>query len=100
MSTEPINADLVICRLAQSASPGGEGDAPLRGAALGDVQGKDARAAGMTSVVRHTLRATAQNHGPSAAMEVVNRIVLEEQERATRASPARCWRGRWQWRAG
>ena len=50
------------------------------GAALGDVQGKDARAAGMTSVVRHTLRATAQNHGPSAAMEIVNRIVLEEQE--------------------
>ena len=38
MSTEPINADLVICRLAQSASPGGEGDAPLRGAALGDVE--------------------------------------------------------------
>jgi imidazolonepropionase len=34
---EPIHADLVICRLAQAASPGGEGDLPLRGAALGEI---------------------------------------------------------------
>ena len=36
-AVEPIHADLVICRLAQRASPAGEGDAPLRGAALGEV---------------------------------------------------------------
>ena len=36
-AVEPIHADLVICRLAQAASPAGEGDAPLRGAALGQV---------------------------------------------------------------
>ena len=50
------------------------------GAAIGDVQGKDARAAGMTSVVRHSLRTSAQTRGPSAALEVVNQIVLQEQE--------------------
>jgi serine phosphatase RsbU (regulator of sigma subunit) len=50
------------------------------GATIGDVQGKDARAAGMTSVVRHSLRAGAQTRGPSAALEVVNEIVLQEQE--------------------
>jgi imidazolonepropionase len=38
MSSEPIHADLVICRLAQAASPAGEGDAPLRGAALGELE--------------------------------------------------------------
>jgi imidazolonepropionase len=36
-AAEPIHADLVICRLAQAASPAGEGDAPLRGAALGEL---------------------------------------------------------------
>jgi imidazolonepropionase len=36
-AVEPIHADLVICRLAQAASPAGEGDAPLRGAALGEI---------------------------------------------------------------
>jgi len=50
------------------------------GAAIGDVQGKDARAAGMTSVVRHSLRASAQTRGPGAALEVANQIVLQEQE--------------------
>ena len=39
MSTpERISADLVICRLAQLATPGGETGQPLRGAALGDVE--------------------------------------------------------------
>jgi imidazolonepropionase len=39
MSTpERISADLVICRLAQLATPGGETGEPLRGAALGDVE--------------------------------------------------------------
>jgi serine phosphatase RsbU (regulator of sigma subunit) len=50
------------------------------GAAIGDVQGKDARAAGMTSVVRHSLRAGAQTREPAAALEVVNQIVMQEQE--------------------
>jgi imidazolonepropionase len=36
-AVEPVHADLVICRLAQAASPGGEGDRPLRGAALGEI---------------------------------------------------------------
>jgi imidazolonepropionase len=35
---EPIHADLVICRLEQAASPGGEGDGPRRGAALGELE--------------------------------------------------------------
>ena len=39
MSTpERISADLVVCRLAQLATPGGETGEPLRGAALGDVE--------------------------------------------------------------
>ena len=39
MSTqERISADLVICRLAQLATPGGVTGEPLRGAALGDVE--------------------------------------------------------------
>jgi imidazolonepropionase len=37
-SPERISADLVICRLAQLATPGGETGEPLRGAALGDVE--------------------------------------------------------------
>ncbi len=57
--------------------PIGEG---AYGAAIGDVQGKDARAAGMTSVVRHSLRSSAQSHAPSAALALVNQIVLQEQE--------------------
>ena len=52
----------------------------LFGAAIGDVQGKDARAAAMTSVVRHTLRSSAQREGPSDALRFVNQIVLQEQE--------------------
>jgi imidazolonepropionase len=36
-AVEPIHADLVICRLAQVASPAGEGEGPLRGAALGEI---------------------------------------------------------------
>ena len=35
---ERISADLVICRLSQLATPGGETGEPLRGAALGDVE--------------------------------------------------------------
>jgi imidazolonepropionase len=35
---ERINADLVICRLAQLATPGGTTGEPLRGTALGDVE--------------------------------------------------------------
>jgi serine phosphatase RsbU (regulator of sigma subunit) len=50
------------------------------GAAIGDVQGKDARAAGMTSVVRHSLRTSAQTRGPSESLAVANQIVLQEQE--------------------
>jgi len=50
------------------------------GAAIGDVQGKDARAAGMTSVVRHSLRSSAQTAEPSDALRLVNQIVLQEQE--------------------
>ena len=50
------------------------------GAAIGDVQGKDARAAGMTNVVRHSLRSSAQTHDPAAALAIVNRIVLQEQD--------------------
>ena len=50
------------------------------GATIGDVQGKDARAAGMTNVVRHSLRSTAQSHDLAAALQIVNRIVLQEQE--------------------
>ena len=50
------------------------------GAAIGDVQGKDARAAGMTNVVRHSLRSSAQTRDPSEALAIVNTIVLQEQE--------------------
>jgi serine phosphatase RsbU (regulator of sigma subunit) len=50
------------------------------GATIGDVQGKDARAAGMTNVVRHSLRSTALMRDPSEALAIVNRIVLQEQE--------------------
>ena len=51
------------------------------GAAIGDVQGKDARAAAMTSVVRHSLRTTAlRSASPSGALRFVNQIVLQEQE--------------------
>ncbi len=39
MSTqERISADLVVCRLNQLATPGGETGEPLRGAALGDIE--------------------------------------------------------------
>ena len=34
----------------------------------------------MTNVVRHSLRSTAQTHDPAAALAIVNRIVLQEQE--------------------
>jgi serine phosphatase RsbU (regulator of sigma subunit) len=52
----------------------------VHGVAIGDVQGKDARAAAMTSVVRHTLRSTAlQRVGPSDTLAFVNQIVLQEQ---------------------
>ena len=42
MSTpERISADLVVCRLSQLATPGGETGEPLRGAALADVEVHD-----------------------------------------------------------
>jgi serine phosphatase RsbU (regulator of sigma subunit) len=51
------------------------------GAVIADVQGKDARAAAMTGVVRHTLRSAALQHAsPSAALAFVNRAVQREQE--------------------
>jgi sigma-B regulation protein RsbU (phosphoserine phosphatase) len=51
------------------------------GAALGDVQGKDARAAAMTSIIRHTLRTTALHRsGPADALGFVNQVVLQEQD--------------------
>jgi serine phosphatase RsbU (regulator of sigma subunit) len=51
------------------------------GAAIGDVQGKDARAAAMTSVVRHTLRTTAlREAGPGTALGFVNEIVRQDQD--------------------
>jgi serine phosphatase RsbU (regulator of sigma subunit) len=53
----------------------------VHGVAIGDVQGKDARAAAMTSVLRHTLRSAALQHeAPSDALAFVNQIVLQEQE--------------------
>jgi serine phosphatase RsbU (regulator of sigma subunit) len=53
----------------------------VHGIAIGDVQGKDARAAAMTSVVRHTLRSAAlRREAPSATLAWVNQIVLQEQE--------------------
>ena len=55
-----------------------------------DVQGKDARAAAMTGVVRHTLRAGRHPVRASRAprSRFVNRVVQEEQEPRTRASAA------------
>ncbi len=51
------------------------------GASIADVQGKDARAAAMTSVVRHTLRMAAQQFAdPCAALEYVNEVVRQEQD--------------------
>jgi serine phosphatase RsbU (regulator of sigma subunit) len=51
------------------------------GATIADVQGKDSRAAAMTSVVRHTLRSAAlQFAEPSAALEFVNEVVRQEQD--------------------
>jgi imidazolonepropionase len=38
MANDPIHADLVICRLAQTASPAGPDEGPLRGAALGELE--------------------------------------------------------------
>jgi imidazolonepropionase len=38
VATNPIHADLVICRLAQSASPAGGDDGPLRGRELGELE--------------------------------------------------------------
>ena len=53
------------------------------GIAIGDVQGKDARAAAMTSVVRHTLRFAALQHADvTGTLNVVNQVVLQEQEPA------------------
>ena len=38
---EHITADLVVCRLAQMVTPGGETGRPLRGAELGEVEVHD-----------------------------------------------------------
>jgi PAS domain S-box-containing protein len=46
---------------------------------IGDVTGKGARAAGLTGLVRHTLRTAARYEAsPSAVLEVVNRTLLSE----------------------
>ncbi len=46
---------------------------------IGDVTGKGARAAGLTALVRHTLRTAARYEAtPSAVLEVVNRALLAE----------------------
>jgi serine phosphatase RsbU (regulator of sigma subunit) len=51
------------------------------GAVIADVQGKDARAAALTGVVRHTLRSAAMQYAePSAVLGFVNRVVQDEQE--------------------
>jgi serine phosphatase RsbU (regulator of sigma subunit) len=49
-------------------------------AAIGDVQGKGARAAARTSLVRHAVRlAAVQSSGPAETLQVVNRAVLQDQ---------------------
>ncbi len=46
---------------------------------IGDVTGKGARAAGLTGLVRHTLRTAARYEArPSAVLDVVNRTLLAE----------------------
>jgi PAS domain S-box-containing protein len=46
---------------------------------IGDVTGKGARAAGLTGLVRHTLRTAARYEAtPSRVLEVVNRALLDE----------------------
>jgi sigma-B regulation protein RsbU (phosphoserine phosphatase) len=53
----------------------------VAGAVIADVQGKDARAAALTGVVRHTLRSAAIQYGePSEVLAFVNRVVQDEQE--------------------
>ena len=53
------------------------GDAHV--AAIGDVQGKDARAAARTSLVRHAVRLAATHaNGPIEALEVVNGATLQD----------------------
>jgi sigma-B regulation protein RsbU (phosphoserine phosphatase) len=53
------------------------GDAHV--AAIGDVQGKDARAAARTSLVRHAVRLAATHAGgPVEALEVVNGATLQD----------------------
>jgi serine phosphatase RsbU (regulator of sigma subunit) len=48
-------------------------------AAIGDVQGKDARAAARTSLVRHAVRLAATHSiGPVEALEVVNGATLQD----------------------
>jgi serine phosphatase RsbU (regulator of sigma subunit) len=50
-------------------------------AAIGDVQGKDARAAARTSLVRHAVRLAAVDaDGPLDALRIVNRAALQEQD--------------------
>ena len=62
------------------------GDAHV--AAIGDVQGKDARAAARTSLVRHAVRLAATHaSGPVEALEVVNGATLQDvDERGPRFS--------------
>jgi PAS domain S-box-containing protein len=46
---------------------------------IGDVTGKGARAAGLTSLVRHTLRTAARyEESPSRVLDVVNRTLIAE----------------------
>jgi GAF domain-containing protein len=63
------------------------------GAAIGDVQGKDARAAGMTSVVRHSLRASARRAARAPRWRSPTRSCCRSRSPATPASPAPRWHG-------
>ena len=50
-------------------------------AAIGDVQGKGARAAARSSLVRHAVRlAAVESSGPAEMLQVVNRAVLADQD--------------------
>lgn len=50
-------------------------------AVIGDVQGKGARAAARTSLVRHAVRlAAVESGGPAETLQVVNRAVLADQD--------------------
>src|SRR5262249_1348227 len=69
-SEERISPHLVICRLAQVATPGGETGEPLRGAALGNVEVHD----GDMWIAAYAGEITAVGHG----YEVRERLDLDD----------------------